>query len=80
MKMADGSFRPAYNLQFAADTATQIVVGVAVTMTGSDQPSLAPMAEQIAARYGRQPREYLVDGGFVSLAAIEQLSAAGVTV
>jgi transposase len=80
MKMADGGFRPAYNVQFAADTASQVVVGVDVGTLGGDQPSLVPMAERIAARYGRLPAEYLVDGGFVSLAAIEQLGARGVAV
>jgi len=34
MKMADGGFRPAYNSQFAADTKTQVVVGVDVTNLG----------------------------------------------
>ena len=31
MKMGDGGFRPAYNVQFAADTASQVVVGVDVS-------------------------------------------------
>ena len=35
MKMADAGFRPAFNGQFAVDTATQIVVGVDVTNEGS---------------------------------------------
>jgi len=80
MKMADGGFRPAYNVQFAADTGAQVVVGVDVSTTGSDQPSLEPMAAQIANRYARQPGAYLVDGGFVSLAGIERLSAQGTVV
>lgn len=80
MKMADGGWRPAYNVQFAVDTASQVVVGVEVACVGNDQPCLEPMAEQIASRYARLPPEYLVDGGFVSLAAIERLSERGMTV
>src|SRR5206468_2945270 len=37
MKMGDGGFRPAYNGQFSVDTETQIVVGVEVSNSGSDQ-------------------------------------------
>ncbi len=31
MKMPDGGFRPAYNVQFAAETQHGLVAGVAVT-------------------------------------------------
>ena len=34
MKMADGGFRPAYNVQFATDTASQVIVGVDVITSG----------------------------------------------
>jgi len=53
MKMADGGYRPAYNVQ------------------------LATAVEQ---RTGQQPREYLVDGGFVQLESIAAAAADGVTV
>lgn len=79
MKMADGGFRPAYNVQFAADAASQVVVGVAVSTQGNDKPSLEPMVEQIVARYARLPSEYLVDGGFVSLEPFDRLERQGVT-
>ena len=36
MKMPDGGFRPAYNLQFATDVGSQVIVGVGVTTEGSD--------------------------------------------
>lgn len=36
MKMADGGFRPAYNLQLAADEDSQVIVAVAVDTTDSD--------------------------------------------
>lgn len=64
MKMADGGFRPAYNVQFTTDTATQIITGVEVTNSGGDQGKMAPMVEQHEERYGETPKEHLVDGGF----------------
>jgi len=79
MKMADGGYRPAYNVQLAAETEHRLIVGVCVTNGGGDQPHLEPMVDQVAARYGRLPREVLADGGFVSLDAIDRLDAAGVT-
>lgn len=77
MKMADGGFRPAYNGQFAVDTATQIVVGVEVSTCGSDQGQLSPMLEQLKARYGTVPSESLVDGGFVALEDFEKATQMG---
>jgi hypothetical protein len=50
MKMADGGFRPAYNFQFATDTATQVIAGVAVETTGSDAGQMEPMADQVDER------------------------------
>jgi transposase len=64
MKMADGGFRPAFNSPLATDTAAQVIVGVDVNNVGSDLGQLAPMTEQLQARYGRAPAEMLVDGGF----------------
>lgn len=57
MKMADGGFRPAFNGQFATDTATQVIVGVSVSNVGSDLGQAAPMVEQIHARQGTGPQE-----------------------
>jgi len=74
MKMADGGYRPAYNVQLATDTATQIITGVDVVTTGGDQGQLAPMVEQHHQRYEEVPEAMLVDGGFVKKAAIEQVS------
>ena len=80
MKMADGGFRPAFNGQFAADTESQVIVGVEVTNEGSDQGQMKPMLEQIVERYEQVPAEYLVDGGFANHDAIEYASERGSTV
>jgi len=77
MKMADGGFRPAYNVQFAADCDSQVVVGVEVLTTGSDMGQLTPMAEQIHERFEVYPEEILADGGFAAhkdIEAVEQRS------
>lgn len=74
MKMADGGFRPACNVQFATDTASQVIVGVAVGNAGSDHGELMPMVDQLTARHGRAPGAMLVDNGYVNLAEIEALS------
>ena len=75
MKMADGGFRPALNVQFATDTESQIIVGVEVTNSGSDQGEMSPMVEQIESRHGKPPDEMLVDGGFAKHDDIEKVSA-----
>jgi hypothetical protein len=81
MKMGDGGFRPAHNVELATDTASQVITGVDVVNAGSDTGQMPPMVQQHQDRYGRTPEEFLVDGGFAQLDAIEQVStAAGTTV
>jgi transposase len=75
MKMADGGFRPAYNLQIASAVEQQIVVAVDVETKGSDHGCLRPMLERIRARLRRWPRRYLVDGGFLKNDDIEWAAA-----
>jgi transposase len=74
MKMGDGGFRPAYNVQFATATDSQVIVGVDVSQSGSDGGQMQPMIEQIEQRYGQAPKEYLADGGFSTLDDIEKVS------
>jgi transposase len=80
MKMADGGFRPAYNVQFAADTKSHVIVGVDVLSTGSDQGQMGPMVDQVHTRHGHYPAEYLVDGGFAQHADLEAVAGHRVTV
>lgn len=77
MKFSDGGYRPGYNVQFATDVQTGILVGVDVTNIGNDQEQLLPMLGQLQERYERIPAEALVDGGFTSLKTIEEASQAG---
>jgi transposase len=75
MKMGDGGFRPAYNVQFATDTASHVIVGVDVVTTGSDQGQMGPMVKQLQERYDQSPQAMLVDGGFAALTDIERVEA-----
>lgn len=74
MKMADGGYRPAFNVQLATATDSQIITGVEVTNSGGDQGQLAPMVEQHDQRYQQPPQEMLVDGGFAKKDDIDQVS------
>lgn len=80
MKMADGGFRPAYNVQFATDTPSQVILGVEVSNHGSDQGQMTPMVTDLERRYQRAPTEYLVDGGFAGHEEIERVTKAGIRV
>lgn len=80
MKFADGGYRPGYNVQFATDTESGVIVGVEVTNAGNDNEQLKPMLNQLNERYDRVPDEALVDGGFATLDAIDQANDLGCTV
>ena len=78
MKMADGGFRPAYNVQFAADTESSAIAGVSVDNIGSDMGKMAPMSDALAEQYDERPSQHLADGGFAKLDDIEALARHGV--
>lgn len=80
MRLGDGGYRPAYNGQYTTDVDSGFVCGVAVTNVGSDQGELGPAVERVRERYGRPPDEMLVDGGYVTLAEIDAVTACGTTV
>jgi transposase len=80
MKMADGGFRPAYNVQVASVAGEQIVVAVKPWTTGSDRGLLRPMLERLRSRTGHFPGRHLADGGFTSAADIEWAHGEGIAV
>jgi transposase len=75
MKMADGGFRPAFNVELATDTASGLIVGLDVINIGSDSGQLRPMVQQIAERFGTTPQRALADGDFAHLDDIQTLAA-----
>jgi transposase len=82
MKMADGGFRPGYNLQLAvageAQGGPRTIVGVRVTNVGSDAGSVGPMLEQIEARTGQRPEHVLADANHATLADLKACADKGV--
>ena len=58
MKLGDGGFRPAFNVQFATTCKDQVIVGMDVVNAGSDMAQLAPM----------------VDGGFTAHEQIDAVA------
>ena len=78
MRMGDGGFRPAYNVQLATDTESQVIVGVQVTNV-VDQGAVEPMLDELEERLGRYPKEYLVDGAFAVKFTVEETARRGVT-
>src|SRR5450631_1288166 len=71
MKMADGGFRPAYNVQVVTVAAEQIVVAVEPCTVGSDRGLMRPMLEKVHQCFEGLPARYLADGGFMSAGDIE---------
>lgn len=81
MKMPNGGFNPACNVQLATDTASRALVGVAVSYEGSDSAGLSePMREQVEQRSGRKVEQHLLDGGYMRLTDIEGAHEQGVEV
>jgi transposase len=80
MKMADGGFRPAYNVQVASPAGMTIVVTLDISNNGSDRGQMRPMLERVCERIGRLPAKHFADGGFASAPDIEWAHGQGVQV
>ena len=79
IKMPDGGFRPAVNVQIATDTASRAIVGVEVVAAGVDTDQLEPMRKQVQERTGRKVSEHLADGGYLTFDDIDQAAGQDVT-
>lgn len=80
MAMADGGYRPAYNLQFKTDPKTGCVVGIEATNKASDSGQLDAAVDEIERRYAIRPKRVLADGGYVNKDDIEALHDKGIEV
>lgn len=80
MRMPGGGHRPAYNVQLATDTESNVIVGVGVTNVGSDRSQLSPMLDDVVRRTGKLPDDWLADGGFVNFGSIQEAGEQGVDV
>jgi transposase len=79
MKMPDGGFRPAVNVQLAVDTESRAIVGVEASGSGADAGQAEPMRAQVEQRTGQSVAEHLLDGGYLVNDEIERAAEAGVT-
>ena len=81
MKMANGGFNPAVNVQLATDTSSRAIVGVEVSNEGYDAAGLSdPMREQVEQRTGGKIEQHLMDGGYLRVKDIEKAHEHGVEV
>jgi len=79
MKMPNGGFNPACNVQLASDPESRAIVGVEVSHEGSDSAGLSePMREQVEQRSGGKVEQHLLDGGHLRMADIEHAHEQGV--
>jgi transposase len=79
MKMPNGGYGPAYNIQLATDVESRAIVGVAVSNQGSDARGMSePMRAQVEQRSGKRVRQHLLDGGYLHYEDIERAHQQGV--
>jgi len=78
MKMADGGVRPGYNVQFAADAASNAVLAVEVVQSSSDKNYSEPLRQQVEQRTGQKVKEHLADEGYVQMQQIGRAEQSGV--
>lgn len=79
MKMPDGGFRPALNVQIASDPVSRAIVGIDVINAGVDTGQLEPMRKQVEQRTKQIVHEHLADGGYLRFDDIERASEQDVT-
>jgi len=80
MKMGNGGFDPAYNVQMATDTESRAIVAIEVTNHGCDNGEDRALREQVKRRAGQTPKEHLLDRGYLNCSAIEEASQEGVAI
>jgi Transposase DDE domain len=77
MKMADGGWRPAYNMQIISAPKHQVIVAVDIDTSGSDRGLAQPGIETVHAE-GFEPSNYLIDGGYTKNDDIELAHVNGI--
>jgi hypothetical protein len=79
MKMANGGYSPAVNVQLATDTESRAILGVEVSNESSDSAGLSqPMRQQVEQRTSCKVEQHLLDGGYLRMEDIVQAHQQGV--
>ena len=80
MKMANGGYDPAYNVQFGTDGDVRMIVRVDVNNRGTDGGELPPMIEGIQQDYGTTPKHAYVDSAYATQESVTAAEQAGTKV
>jgi transposase len=76
MKMPNGGYHAAFNVQLATDAESRAIVGVEVSNAGCDAAGLSePMRQQVERRSGRKVAQHLLDGGYLCHQDLERAHA-----
>ncbi len=79
MKMANGGYSPAANVQLAADTVSRAILAVSISNESSDSAGLSePKRAQVEQRTGGMVKQHLVDGGYLRMEDIVEAHEQGV--
>lgn len=80
MKMANGGFDPAFNVQFATDADSRVIVAVDVTNSGTDSGQMEPMHEKVSSTYDKTPKTQLVDSAYATKEDVKIVESKGTEV
>ena len=79
MRFADGSIKPGYNMQVAAN-GNGLVLAITATDRRNDTGLATPMVDELHKRYGQKPKRLLVDTSYAAAADIIGLAKDNVMV
>ncbi len=77
MKMSNGGYNPAYNVQLAVDTGSRFIVGAMVIKNGNDAGELSKMFNKITTRYKTKVDQWLVDKGYLEFNDLIKVQKSG---
>jgi transposase len=86
MKLSNGGYTPAYNVQTVVDTENGFIVGTMTSDQGNDNGLLEPVIEKIEREFEqttgekKEIKRVVVDGGYASKKDIEQMEQKGTKV
>lgn len=80
MKMSDGGYRPAFNVQTVTETQAGLIVAIEVVDQASDNGFAAPMVAQAEEVTGTKVERVLLDAGYSSSEDVEKLEKDGTKV
>ncbi len=77
MRMADGSFKAAYNFQIATEVNSELALGVRGTQNGTDGGEMLLMYQHLMDKHGKTIKSYIVDDGYTNISDVQALYEQG---